>query len=337
MAYNSSSSFFDQLVYLLNANCSLVEYGMDAIIINKYDSAMHNALFHLAHAFFFLSYLSPNNRYGQLSLHGGLVLGFLVLSTWAWNVICAPDVFAWYIGFTILNVAQLLYILYQMRPIKFDDDLEVIYADIFAPMSLTRLQFKKLVGGGTGAIKCASGGQAMTLHTGECYAIQDMTHTDRLALCVAGRVNVLNDRTFLHSIHPGEFLDSPEFESSGPKWADSTTAESTFKVTVCAAVPSRCLVWPRIALEHLFLKDPHLATVMTTLISRDITHKLLNMNAKLKTKDGNPLDLRLPGIAGRLKEMDARELAKFTAMVNNNEDQHRRTASERFLNIHNYF
>ena len=53
------------------------------------------------------------------------------------------------------------------------------------------------------------------------------------------------------------------------------------------------------------------------------------MNAKLKTKDGNPMDLRLPGIAGRLKEMNARELASFTALANNNEEQHRRKATER--------
>ena len=53
------------------------------------------------------------------------------------------------------------------------------------------------------------------------------------------------------------------------------------------------------------------------------------MNAKLKTKDGNPLDLRLPGIASRLKEMDAREIATFTAMAHTNEEQHRRKAVER--------
>ena len=100
-------------------------------------------------------------------------------------------------------------------------------------------------------------------------------------------------------------------------------------MTVCAAVASRCLIWPRTVLEYLFVKEPHLATVMTTLISRDITHKLLNMNAKLKTKDGNPLDLRLPGIASRLKEMDAREIATFTAMAHTNEEQHRRKAAER--------
>ena len=54
------------------------------------------------------------------------------------------------------------------------------------------------------------------------------------------------------------------------------------------------------------------------------------MNSKLKTKDGNPMDLRLPGIAGRLKEMDARELASFTALASNNEEKSRRQATERY-------
>ena len=69
--------------------------------------------------------------------------------------------------------------------------------------------------------------------------------------------------------------------------------------------------------------------MMSTLISRDITHKLMCMNSKLKTKDGNPMDLRLPGIAGRLKEMDSRELASFSAMASTNEEESRRKAAER--------
>ena len=94
---------------------------------------------------------------------------------------------------------------------------------------------------------------------GECYAIQNMTKTDRLALLVSGRINVLNDRAFLHHILPGEFLDSPEFESSGLNVGGngglgSSVEESTFKVTVCAAVPSRCIVWQRSSLELLLIK-----------------------------------------------------------------------------------
>ena len=57
---------------------------------------------------------------------------------------------------------------------------------------------------------------------------------------------------------------------------------------------------------------------MTTVISRDITNKLYSMNAKLKPryKDGKErgnLDIRLPGIAGRLSQMDARQLEQFVS------------------------
>lgn len=99
----------------------------------------------------------------------------------------------------------------------------------------------------------------LNIITGECYAIQNMTKTDRLALLVSGRINVLNDRAFLHHILPGEFLDSPEFESSGLNVggngsAGASVEESAFKVTICAAVPSRCIVWQRNTLELLLLK-----------------------------------------------------------------------------------
>ena len=100
---------------------------------------------------------------------------------------------------------------------------------------------------------------------GECYAIQNLTKTDRLALLISGRANVLNQKAFLHDVKPGEFLDSPEFESSGLNvpntslgnpgaGAATSPDESTFKVTVCAAVPSRAVVWQRQALEYILVK-----------------------------------------------------------------------------------
>lgn len=56
--------------------------------------------------------------------------------------------------------------------------------------------------------------EIMSLHAGEAYAMQNLTKTDRLALLLSGKVNVLSDHQFLHPILPCEFLDSPEFESS---------------------------------------------------------------------------------------------------------------------------
>ena len=101
------------LAYILNKNCS-------ALDLQIYTTANQEniGLFHFAYSCFFVAYLAPNTKYGQVALHCGLVVGYLVLSTWAWNVICAPDVFAWYLAFTSLNIGQLLYILYTMRPIR---------------------------------------------------------------------------------------------------------------------------------------------------------------------------------------------------------------------------
>ena len=152
----------------------------------------------------------------QVVLHTGLIIGYLLLSTWAWNVICAPTVFAWYFTFMLLNMGQLMYILYQLRPIKLEEDLEQVYRELFQPLGVTKVQFKRLVS--------AESAQIVSLHSGECYAIENMTKTDRLGLLLAGKANVLNEKAFLHHIHPQEFLDSPEFESSN--------SDETFKVRI---------------------------------------------------------------------------------------------------------
>ena len=54
-------------------------------------------------------------------------------------------------------------------------------------------------------------------------------------------------------------------------------------------VSTRCLIWPRVVLDFLFIKDPHLAKVMSTLISRDITHKVArHFNPDLLTQASTP-------------------------------------------------
>ena len=65
---------------------------------------------------------------------------------------------------------------------RFDEDLEAIYAELFAPMCITRQQFQKLC-----SVKVlGTYPKVLNFHSGECYSIQDMTKTDRLALCLRG-------------------------------------------------------------------------------------------------------------------------------------------------------
>ena len=49
-----------------------------------------------------------------------------------------------------------------------------------------------------------------------------------------------------------------------------------------AASSCRYLYWQRTALEYLLVKETYLATVLTTLVARDIATKLYAMNNKVK-------------------------------------------------------
>ncbi len=61
-------------------------------------------------------------------------------------MIGAPPLVGWHFLFVVLNLGQLLYILYQLRPVRFDPDLDKVYTEMFEPFRISRLQFKRLIG-----------------------------------------------------------------------------------------------------------------------------------------------------------------------------------------------
>lgn len=63
--------------------------------------------------------------------------GFMLYSVWAWHVICSPDAFSWNFGFVFLNLAQVVYLVYEMRPVKFDPELEEVYHTLFEPFKVS--------------------------------------------------------------------------------------------------------------------------------------------------------------------------------------------------------
>ncbi|XP_053602299.1 popeye domain-containing protein 3-like isoform X2 [Plodia interpunctella] len=199
-------------------------------------------LFQLSNIFFVASYCAPSTKKGQLWMHTILIFGFMLYSIWAWHMICSPDAFSWNFGFMFLNLAQVVYLVYEMRPVKFDPELEEVYHTLFEPF----------------------------------------------------KVNVMSGHQFLHPILPCEFLDSPEFESS------RATIDEKFKVSIVAASSCRYVYWQRSSLEYLFVKEAYLASVVSTLIARDITTKLYAMNNKIVTERGSHLDIRLPSISHAL-------------------------------------
>ncbi|XP_013188710.2 popeye domain-containing protein 3 [Amyelois transitella] len=243
-------------------------------------------LFQLSNMLFVASYCAPSTKKGQLWMHTILIFGFMLYSIWAWHMICSPDAFSWNFGFMFLNLAQVVYLVYEMRPVKFDPELEEVYHTLFEPFKVSRLQFKRMVS--------PDFAHVMSLHAGEAYAMQNLTKTDRLGLLLSGKVNVMSGHQFLHPILPCEFLDSPEFESS------RATIDEKFKVSIVAASSCRYVYWQRSSLEYLFVKEAYLASVVSTLIARDITTKLYAMNNKIVTERGSHLDIRLPSISHAL-------------------------------------
>jgi hypothetical protein len=118
-------------------------------------------LFQLAYGCFFISCLTPDNSIGILVMHAVLLLGIylivildesclffriiiitdsikggLLYSTWAWNMMCAPDIFSWTFGFVFLNFCQLLYDLYRIRPVRLDPEVEAVFALLFQPLGV---------------------------------------------------------------------------------------------------------------------------------------------------------------------------------------------------------
>ena len=99
---------------------------------------------------------------------------------------CVPDIFSWTFGFLVLNVCHLLHALYVIRPIRLNPELESVFIQLFRPLGISRLAFKKLVS--------SEYAEIFSLHTGETYALQNITRTDRLSLLLTGKVTA----TFIH-------------------------------------------------------------------------------------------------------------------------------------------
>ncbi|ELT88986.1 hypothetical protein CAPTEDRAFT_168328 [Capitella teleta] len=241
----------------------------------------NHLLFQVGHAALLIGLMAPHGRRGLLVFHAILLIGFLLLSTWAWVVLCAPDMFSWNFTFALINCIQSVLILYQLRPIRFSPELEEVYESIFLPFKVSRHQFKKLIS----ADHCS----VMTLHNGEAYATQEVTKTDRLSLMIKGTAHVTCNGQFLHYVQSKQFLDSPEFESSND-------GDEKFHVSITGAATSQYVCWQRRSLEYLFAKEPYLATVMSHILGRDITNKIYLMNEKLKIQKGSRVDIRLPNV-----------------------------------------
>ena len=136
-------------------------------------------LYQLANLCIAVSFLVPNSfAYHVLCLRGLLALGSLFVLIWGATHVCHPDVLAWYLVFVLVNSCQLAYAAYTSWPVPLRAELEDLHDRTFAPLKVTRAEFRELVS--TAVIK--------DLPNGGTYALEGATHCgERLSILLSGR------------------------------------------------------------------------------------------------------------------------------------------------------
>ena len=101
------------------------------------DLLSYDPLFHAASLVFLISYLVPTTIFWtKISYHSGLTLGHLLLCGLVANL--ESQMIFWHCGFLLINVVQIICVLYLARENKFDPDIENIYNKLFLPFKISR-------------------------------------------------------------------------------------------------------------------------------------------------------------------------------------------------------
>lgn len=167
-------------------------------------SVFNHPYFHFSHAIMFICYMLPFGSPCQLILliRIGLAGATTIMALWARNVQCWVDSLMWNSASAVVNVVHILVLFYQLRPIKFNDELEMVnllifffcflhsililfvcvffqvYETLFYPLKVSRKQFRKI-------ISCMK--MIRPLKTLEIFAEEKVTRVDSLSLVLSGK------------------------------------------------------------------------------------------------------------------------------------------------------
>lgn len=188
----------------------------------------NHLLFQLANIFLFLSYMAPPGLHGLLYLRVCLTLGSFFFALWGYVILCAFDTMVWNAFFTAINLVHTCVVMYILRPVRLQPDMEVVYREVFEPLKVSRQQFQPAA---------ASVKAVVDLHEKETYSQEGVTRADCLTLVLKGRCLASQKGRPLQIVDRLEFLDSPE-------WFGVCSGDS-FQVTTTALERCRLVVWNR--------------------------------------------------------------------------------------------
>ncbi|XP_011183317.1 blood vessel epicardial substance isoform X1 [Zeugodacus cucurbitae] len=220
----------------------------------------HHLYYQLGNAFFLLAFMAPHGPFGALWLRALILIGCTLMAMYGYLVECKPDVVIWSGLFFIVNFIYLIIVLCRLRPVRFDKEIEGVYASLFKPLRVTRQQFKKI-------LSCMK--LIRSLKYQEVYAQEKVTKVDSLSLVLSGKLVVSQNQRALHIVFPHQFLDSPE-------WFGVST-DDYFQVSIMAMEESRVLIWHRDKLKLSIMAEPFLQSVFDHILGRDVVKKLMQV------------------------------------------------------------
>lgn len=98
----------------------------------------HHLYFQLGNALFLIAFLAPHSSHSALCARCALVIGSILLTMWGYLVECQADVVVWNGSFLVINFVYLLILLYRLRPIRFDKEIESVSESL---LSIKLIQF----------------------------------------------------------------------------------------------------------------------------------------------------------------------------------------------------
>jgi Popeye-like protein len=185
-----------------------------------------------------------------LACIAGIVFNYTVPATPLWVVIY------WNLLFLAINVVQIGIVIKERRTVNFTEEEKELYQTLFA--SFAPFEFMKLLR--VGRWREAKKDQLLAI---------DQKSLDEVMLIYNGLVQVEAGGQTLAQLKDGSFIGEMSFLSGG-----------TASATVRAIEPTRYLSWSKEDLRQLLNRNPSMRFAMQTVLSTDLTRKLMGGRAQ---------------------------------------------------------
>lgn len=160
----------------------------------------------------------------------------------------------WETVFSLVNVYQLLVIVYEKYFIRFSPTEEKLYKESFSKFS--PLQFKKLL----------KHGKYLSFEKGD-YLIKEKEVVEKLSLICSGKVEIVHDDKVVAYCTAGNIVGELSFLSGNPATANVKAAEKGL-----------CLCWDQKDLKKLLEKDEEIFAKFQLTFNEELAKKIVAHN-----------------------------------------------------------